>query len=199
MKKFLFAFVLIFLPLATLAQPLKGEVTFDWLSKSQLEINENINEIRNTIFTDDVVRKYSKKDFRQQYKDKLKNPNNLMDYEDISQGKTEDAEKNYCGFYWKKYLVAYGIQYKNNPTENLYYDALGRLKWVDKYAGNYPNFPYWSYQYDINGKLAAVYYFVSEEDQYVYLPNGTFQGRWFKDKMYNRKAKVVLTRSNTGK
>ena len=199
MKKFLFAFVLIFLPLATLAQPLKGEVTFDWLSKSQLEINENINEIRNTIFTDDVVRKYSKKDFRQQYKDKLKNPNNLMDYEDISQGKTEDAEKNYCGFYWKKYLVAYGIQYKNNPTENLYYDALGRLKWVDKYAGNYPNFPYWSYQYDINGKLVAVYYFVSEEDQYVYLPNGTFQGRWFKDKMYNRKAKVVLTRSNTGK
>ena len=49
---------------------------------------------------------------------------------------------------------------------------------------------------DTNGNLKASYYFISKYDQYIYDENGKFKGRWYKDKMYDRKAKVILTRTN---
>ena len=77
-----------------------------------------------------------------------------------------------------------------------YYDAFGRLRFVDVMEGNYPDFPYWSKQYTSNGKMISAIYFVSKDIQYMYEPDGEFQGVWYKDKMFNINAKQVLTRTN---
>jgi len=178
------------------SKPLEIGITFDWISKTQLQRDENIEQIQNVLFGDDVVSKYNKKEFRAQNSEFAKDNNFLKDYEEISAGKKEDADKYYCGFYWNKLLVAYGIQYKKNMKSIYYYDAMGKLRWVDAFSANYPKFPYYSYQYKTNGELVAAYYYVSAFDQYVYNPDKKFQGRWYKENLYNKKAKIIMTRSN---
>lgn len=183
-------------PITELSKPLEAGVTFDWISKTQIQRDENIKNIQDLLFTQDTNLKINKKEFQKTYSDFWKNKNYLNDYEEISQGKKEDDEKNYCGFYVGKLLVAYGIQYKKDMQNIYYYDAMGNLRWVDVFSSSYPNFPYWSYQYYRNGEMIAAYYYVSNYDQYVFDPDKKFRGRWYKDKLYNRKAKVVMTRTN---
>lgn len=177
-------------------KPLACEISFDWISKTQLQRDENIQQVRNILFNDNFVAKYSKKQFKEQYKNAWRDKDYLKNYEDITKGKKEDADKYYCGFYWDKLLIAYGIQYKNNLKNIYYYDAMGHLRWVDVLSDTYPKFPYWSYQYYRNGQMAAAYYYVSNIDQYVFDANKKFRGRWFKDTLYNRSAKTIMTRTN---
>lgn len=180
-------------------KPFEIGVSFDWFSKTQFQRDENIKQIQDLLALENPVSEYSKKDFKNKYADFLKNKNYLNDYDEISKGKKEDNEKIYCGFFVRKLLVAYGIQYKKEPAHIYYYDAMGNLRWVDVFSKNYPEFPYWSYQYERNGKMIAAYYYVSDYDQYVFNPQKEFCGRWYKDKLYSRKAKVIMTRSNYGK
>ena len=177
-------------------KPLECGVSFDWISKTQFQRDENIKEIQNILFDEKILPKYSKKGFKKQYEAFWKNNNFIKDYDEISNGKKEDADKNYCGFYWNKLLIAYGIQYKKEMKNIYYYDAMGSLRWIDIFSDNYPNFPYWSYQYYRNGKLVAAYYYVSNSDQYIFDENKKFKGRWHKENLYNRNAKVILTRTN---
>lgn len=209
MKKIIISTLLIFLTLPCFSKqlensseqlentkPIECEITFDWISKTQLQRNANIKEIQSLLFSDKTVMKYKKKEFREKYSNFWKNKNYLKDYEDITNGKKEDSEKYYCGFYVGKLLVAYGIQYKNNMKNIYYYDAMGNLRWIDIFSDDYPNFPYQSYQYYRNGEMAAAYYYISDYDQYVFDPNKKFKGRWYNEKMYNRNAKVIMTRTN---
>lgn len=209
---FVFVSILLLIPALSSAQdakPLEASVTFDWISKSQLQRDKNISEIKNKLFTEETVTRYDKKQFRSNYSAYLKNKNYLTDYDEVLKGKKEDSEKYYCGFYFRKLLVAYGIQYKQPQPARLpleskenaniyYYDALGTLRWIDTFSSSYPNFPYWSYQYDRNGKMVAAFYCLSDYDQYIFSPDKKFLGRWYKDKMYNKNAKVIMTRSNYG-
>lgn len=178
------------------SKPLEAGVTFDWISKTQLQRDENIKQIQDILFNDKAVIKYPKKEFKEKYTSFLIDNDHLKNYEDISNGKKEDSDKNYCGFFWDKLLVAYGIQYKNNMKNIYYYDAMGHLRWVDVFSDNYPTFPYWSYQYYRSGQLVATYYYVSSCDQYIFDSNKKFKGRWYKESLYNRNAKVIMTRSN---
>ena len=112
-------------------------------------------------------------------------------------GVTEDEDAKYCAFYYKKgTLVMYAIQYKTNPHNAFYYTAFGKLYYVDITSNDYPNFPYYSMQYNRKGQLKSAIYFVSKDIQYMYGPNKEFQGIWYKDKMYNASGKQTLTRSN---
>ena len=177
--------------------PLQCGVEFDWISKNQLQRDENIKQIQSILFNEKTVLKYPKKEFKAQNAEFLKDKDSMKHYIDISQGKKEDADKYYAGFFLKNgLLVAYGIQYKNNMKNIFYYDAMGHLRFVDYYSDNYPKFPYYALQYDVNGKLIGTIYFVSVYDQYIFNPDKTFKGRWYKENMYNRNAKVILTRSN---
>lgn len=190
-------FVLLLVALPVFSQVLEGGVDFDWISKTQLQRDENISQIQNLLVKESVVAKYSKKEFRQMHADFFKDKEHFKNYEEISNGKKSDDEKTYCGFFLKSgLLIAYGIQYKNNLNHIYYYDAMGNLRWLDTFSGNYPKFPYFSYQYDRSGNLVAAYYYISDIDQYVFSPEKKFVGRWYKEKMYNKNAKVIMTRSN---
>lgn len=176
---------------------LNCHVQFEWISKTQIQRDENIKQIQDILFNEKTVLKYAKKEFRAMNEGFLKDKDSVQHYVDISNGKKEDSDKYYAGFFLKNgLLVAYGIQYKKNMKNVYYYDAMGNLRFVDYYSDNYPNFPYYSLQYGINGKLIGTIYFISAYDQYIFNPDKTFKGRWYKENMYNRNAKIILTRSN---
>lgn len=178
------------------SKPLEASITFDWISKTQLQRDENIKQIQNILFSEEVKTKYNKKDFKEIYKNDWKDKSNLKNYEEIGYGKKEDENNYYCGFYKWNLLVAYGIQHKKDLNNVYYYDALGNLRWVEVFGGNYPTYPYWSYQYYRDGKLVAAYYNLSSYDQYIFDSNKKFIGRAYKQNIYNSKAKVIMTRTS---
>ncbi len=211
MKKIVISILLLFLALPVFAEPIiedmvpgiqdvkpiECEVTFDWISKTQLQRDENIKQIQDILFNEKTVLKYDKKEFRAKYKEFYKDKNSMQNYMDISNGKKEDKDRYYAAFFLKNgLLIAYGIQYKNNMQNIYYYDAMGHLRFIDIYSETYPNLPYYALQYSTSGKLIGTIYFVSVYDQYIYSPDKSFKGRWYKENMYNKKAKVILKRSN---
>lgn len=205
MKKF-FTICVIFLLFGIVSNParanepetitLKGEAVFDWLDISQIQRDTIIQNYKNIIFADNTVYKYKKNDFKELHKDYVKDQAFKTHYNEAKEGITETANYRLSAFYNGSVLISYAIQYKKNPKTVYYYDGFGNLRYVDKIEGNYPDFPYWSKQYRINGKMISAIYFTSPDMQYMYKPDGDFQGVWFKDKMYDRNAKQTLTRTN---
>ncbi len=176
---------------------LQGKVNFDWAEKSQFERDLQIEEIKNTIYKDEFVKKYPKKAFKSDYADFLKDKNYKSNYLTLKSGKNETKDANLSGFFSKneKILFIYGIQYKNNIYTKYYYDAMGNLRYIDTFSSNYPNYPYFTHQYRIDGSLAGSVYFKDKDTQYIF-KNEKFSGVWFKNTMFNRKAKKIMTRSN---
>ena len=201
MKKlllFLIFYILILSPsIATEQNVIHGKVNFDWLTKSQLERDENIESISKTLYSQDVAQKIAKKEFRETYRAYLKDKNNKKHYMQVLSGVKHTETENLSGFFTlkDKILYAYAIQYKNEPRTVYYYDTLGNLRYVDKLSDNYPNYPYYSHQYYANGKLVSSIYFTAYDTQYMY-KNGKFIGVWFKDTMFNSRAKKIMTRTN---
>ncbi len=175
---------------------LTGNLVFDWLDISQIQRDEVIEKYKSELFGEDTIYKYDKKGFKEEYKDFLKDNDYKRHYMLVSNNVTETDTENLCGFYRKKLLISYAIQYKNDLRTVYYYDALGKLRYVDKFSENYPNFPYMSKQYRANGTLVSAIYFMSHDMQYMYNSDKSFKGAWYKDKMYDSRAKQILTRNN---
>lgn len=173
-----------------------ANIVFDWLDINQIDRDAVILKYKNELFGDDTVYKYNKKEFKNEYKDFNKDSDYKRHYLLVTNGVKETDSENLCGFYRGKILISYAIQYKNDLRTVYYYDALGKLRYIDKFSQNYPNFPYMSKQYRANGSLVSAIYVVSHDLQYMYDNKKAFKGVWFKDKMYNRTAKQILTRTN---
>lgn len=175
---------------------LTGNLVFDWLDITQSGRDAVIEKYKTQLFDEDTVYKFNKKVFRNEYKDYLKDSDFQRHYALVSNNVTETDKENLCGFYKGKLLISYAVQYKNDLRTVYYYDALGKLRYVDKFSENYPNFPYMSKQYRANGTLVSAIYIISHDMQYMYNSDGSFKGAWYKDKMYDARAKQILTRSN---
>lgn len=175
---------------------LTGNLVFDWLDITQTGRDAVIERYKSELFGDDTIYKYDKKEFKSEYKDFLKDADYERHYMLTKNNVKETDNENLCGFYRGKVLISYAVQYKNDLRTVYYYDALGHLRYVDKFSENYPKFPYMSKQYRVNGTLVSAIYFMSHDMQYMYNNDGSFNGVWYKDKMYDAKAKQVLTRSN---
>lgn len=198
MKKLKYLFLALFLSqslvFAGYHDLLIGDIQYDWINKTDLERESIINEVRDIIFEEDIVKQ---KDFKSQFKDKLKDKDYLEHYFAASAGYEEYKDNNISAFYYKnqKHIYMYAIQSKKDITKNYYYDALGHLKYVDFIYGEYPDYPYYSIQYKINGTPISAIYFISKDTQYLYEPDGTFKGVWYKHNLYDGHAKVILKRT----
>lgn len=209
MKKSILIILFVFLSLPVFSQavdvdvdvdadskPIECEVAFDWISKTQIQRDENIAQIQSILFNEKTVLKYPKNEFKAKFAEFSKDKDAMQNYIEIRDGKKEDETRYYAAFYSAGGLfLAYGIQYKNNMKNIYYYDVLGHLRFVDFYSSQYPKFPYYALQYNTSGRLIGTIYFVLDYDQYIFNPNKSFKGRWYKDKMYNKNAKVIMTRS----
>ena len=163
----------------------------------QFQRDEAIEHYKQAIFSNEDVKSIKKKEFRKTYEYFLKDEKQKTHYRLISNGATETKEASLCGFFINDdILYSYAIQYKDNPRFVYYYTAFGKLAYVDISSEKYPEYPYYSRQYRANGKLSGAIYFVSKDLQYVYEPDGKFKGVWYKEKMFDRNAKQILTRNN---
>ena len=171
-----------------------ADVTYDWINKSEVEREAIIQEVKDIIFEQPVEKQ---NDFRSQFKDKLKDKNYLENYMAASAGYKEYKGNNISAFYFKKMksLYMYALQDKKDVSKAFYYDALGHLKYVDFIYGEYPDYPYYSIQYKITGTPVSAIYFVSEDCQYLFKPNGDFEGVWYKHNLYNKENKIILKRT----
>lgn len=178
--------------------PVQAQVSFDWVDITQAQRDENIEKYKNLLFENNKSKVYFGKDefksaFSKYYKDKEYKYHYML----TNNGVTEDEDAKYCAFYYKKgTLVMYAIQYKNNPQKAFYYSAFGKLYYTDVMSDEYPNYPYTSMQYNKKGQLKSAIYFLSKDLQYMYGSDKEFQGIWYKDKMYDKNGKQILTRSN---
>ena len=176
---------------------IEGKVSFDWVSKTQLERNKKISEVKNIIYSDSVVTKYKKSQFKSEYEYYLKDKKYKEHYIKITNGEKETATERFAGFYAfsARMLYMYAIQYKNNPKYEFYYDTMGNLRYVDVFSNNFPNYPFYSHKYYVNGELIESAYFESETVQYIF-KDKKFAGVCFNDTIFNEKAKKIMTRTN---
>ncbi len=172
-----------------------ADIQYDWINKSEVEKEAIITEIHDIIFADGEIT--PKEAFRNQLKDILKDKNHLDHYYAASAGHKDFNENNITAFYYKKqkYIYMYALQNKKDLSKSYYYDALGKLRYVDYIYGEYPDYPYYSIQYNISGKPVSAIYNVSKDTQYLYEPDGTFKGLWYKHNLYDKHSKVILTRT----
>ncbi len=171
-----------------------ADITYDWINKSEVEREAIIQEVKDIIFEQPVEKQ---KDFRSQFKDRLKDKNFLENYMAASAGYKEYNGNNISAFYFKKMksLYMYALQDKKDVSKAYYYDALGHLKYVDLIYGEYPDYPYYSIQYRISGTPVSAIYYASKDCQYLFTPKGDFEGVWYKHNLYNNKSEIILKRT----
>ena len=171
-----------------------ANIEYDWINKSELEKTAIIDEVRDIIFEQPLSQRDDLKTIFQQ---RLKDKEYKEHYMAASAGYKEYKEYNISAFYYKKFkhIYMYALQDKKDLSKSFYYDALGNLRYIDFIDGDYPDYPYSAIQYKISGEPVSAIYYVSKDCQYLFKPDGEFEGVWFKHKLYNGKNKVVLTRT----
>jgi hypothetical protein len=179
-------------------KPIEISVVFDWLDLSVAQREDNIEKYKNLLFKNNTSRIYfEKNEFKKEFSKFFKDKEYKLHYMLANNGVTEDEDAKYCAFYYKhNTLVMYAIQYKNDPKKAFYYTAFGKLHYADIMSDEYPDFPYSSMQYNRKGQLKSAIYFVSKDIQYMFNSNKEFLGIWYKDKMYDKNGKQLLTRTN---
>lgn len=195
-KKLLTA-IFLFVPLCVFANYndiYVADIEYDWINKSEVEKEAMISEVHDIIFEKTLEKKRNLKSL---FKDKLKDKNHIDNYLAASAGYEEYKGNNISAFYYKKMVnpVMYALQDKKDTSKAFYYDALGNLRYVDFIDGDYPDYPYYAIQYRISGVPISAIYFISKDCQYLFTPKGEFEGVWYKHKLYNKKNKVILTRT----
>ncbi|MCR4880593.1 MAG: hypothetical protein K6A44_01390 [bacterium] len=196
MKKIVLTIMAAFVLLVPVsAKTLKATVSLSWDNLTQTEITQDIDAVRAKIFDGKDIQDKDKKEFKNEVKPYKKDRAYKENYLFAESGGGEVSDKIVVPFFYKKYIYAYGIIYKNDLKTCYYYTALGRLFTVEKFEKNYGEFPVTSYQYKTNGVLLAVVYNISDVDQYMYSKDSSFVGRWYKENYYNGNGKVVMTRT----
>ena len=198
MKKFIFSLIVLFaVQIAVNANYNDiyiADIQFDWIKKTDVEKESIINEVHDLIFENETL---DKKKLKKEFKSMLKDKDYLNHYLAASAGHKEYKEYNISAFYAgsKKRIYMYAIQDKKDLTKSYYYDALGNLRYVDFIEGDYPDYPYYAIQYRVSGKPVSAVYYVSKDNQYLYEPDGTFKGVWYKHNLYDKHSKVILKRT----
>lgn len=172
-----------------------ADIQYDWINKAEVEKESIISEVHDIIFENGALPK--QEDFKSQFKDKLKDKNYREHYLAASAGYKEYNEFNISAFYYKKqkHIYMYALQNKKDISKSYYYDALGKLRYIDFNFGEYPEYPYYTIQYSISGKPISAIYNVSKDNQYLFEPDGNFKGVWYKHNLYDKHSDVILTRT----
>ena len=173
-----------------------ADIQYDWINKTEVEKEAIVSEIRDIIFNQGVIEPQN--DLKAVYRDKIKDTKHWDNYYAASAGYKELGDNNISAFYYKnqKHIYMYALQNKKDLTKIFYYSALGKLKYIDHIFGEYPDYPYYSIQYNISGKPISAIYFVSKDTQYLYSPDSTFTGVWYKNNLYDKKSKIILKRTS---
>lgn len=87
---------------------------------------------------------------------------------------------------------SYGVIYKDNPLEVFYYGNDGILTHNEKRDS--AEYPYRSYKYTTGGRLVNVGMRVSEDETFIYEPDGKLIAHWLGTRCYDENGNVIMTR-----
>lgn len=192
MKKiFLNLFIIIGLTF-TMVKPAFAEVfdyvgtDFDWLFLTNIERKERVTNIFNTMFPKGYVTNFPKNLLKSKLSKYLKDTDYKIHYDAVCAGYTHYRDVNLQPFFLgkSKYVYMYALQYDKAPQKTFYYDAMGRLKFVDFRYGGFPEYPFYTKKYAINGKLIRAMYLQSPDTMYIYSNKGSFIGVKYKSTIY---------------
>lgn len=172
-----------------------ADIQYDWINKTEVEKEAIISEVHDIIFENGEITKQD--ELKRNFKEFLKDKNYRENYFAASAGYKEYKDNNISAFYFKnqKHIYMYALQSKKDITKAFYYDALGKLRYIDFIYGEYPDYPYYSIQYRTNGNPVSAIYYISKDTQYLFKPDGTFTGVWYRHNLYDKHSKVILTRT----
>ena len=172
-----------------------ADIHYDWIDKNNVEKEAIISEVHDIIF-ENGFEKVS--NLKSEVKTMLKDKDWRKHYLAAAAGYKEYGDYNISAFYARngKNIYMYALQNKKDVTKKYYYDALGHLRYVDFIYGEYPEYPYYAYQYDISGKPVSAIYYVSKDNQYMFNPDESFKGVWYKYNMYDEHSKIILKRTS---
>lgn len=159
---------------------------FDWLYMTNIERKARITAIFNIMFPKGYVTNFPKNFLKEKLKPYLKDPNHEIHYEAVCAGHTHYKDVDLQPFYTgkKRYVYMYAMQYSKNPQKTFYYDAMGKLKFVDFRYGGYPECPYYTKKYTIKGKLVRAMYLQNPDTMYIFSDKGTFIGIKHQNEVY---------------
>lgn len=86
----------------------------------------------------------------------------------------------------------YAVMYNNDKYHVWYYSNYGKLIFAeekDKLV-----YPYKSYKYTPSGRLVNMGLRVSKDETFIYNSSGKLIAHWLKDKAYDEKGSVIMTR-----
>lgn len=89
-------------------------------------------------------------------------------------------------------IGTYGVVYKHDKLHAYYYSSSGILEYIDIRSSE--NYPYKSYQYDVNGNLVNMGLRVSKKEAYIYSPKGNLIAHWIGSNGYDEKGRIIMTR-----
>lgn len=86
----------------------------------------------------------------------------------------------------------YGVVYKKDLLHAYYYSAEGKLEYIDVRSGY--NYPFKSYQYDVNGNLVNMGLRVSKRETYLYDNKSKLIAHWVGENGYDENGNIIMTR-----
>lgn len=192
MKKFLISWIFIFTLLVSAITPVFADDSeyisgaFDWLYMTNVERKERVTEVFNIMFPKGYVTNFPKGFLKTRLKSYMKNPNHEIHYEAVCAGYTHYKDVDLQPFFAgkSKFVYMYALQYTKAPQKTFYYDATGRLKFVDFRYGGYPQCPYYTKKYAVNGKLVRAMYMQNPETMYIFSDKGSFIGVKYRNSVY---------------
>ena len=160
--------------------------SFDWLYLSNVERKDRVQEIFKIMFPKGYVTNFPKGFLKQRLKNYLKDENHEAHYEAVCAGYTRYRDVDLQPFFAgkSKFVYMYALQYTKSPQKTFYYDAMGRLKFIDFRYGGYPDCPYYTKKYAINGKLVRAMYLQAPDTMYIYSDKGAFIGVKYRNNVY---------------
>jgi len=192
MKNIFFKIITVFIIMITTFQSTYADsfgnvgVNFDWLYLSKEEKESRVTDVFNKMFPKGYVTNFPRGMLKTKLKNYLKDKDYKIHYDAVCAGyklyNGISLEPFYLGKSDNVYM--YAAKFNNEPLKTFYYDALGRLRFVDFTYGGYPQYPFYIKKYAINGKLIRAMYMKDEDTMYIYSNKGAFIGVKFKDTVY---------------
>ena len=87
---------------------------------------------------------------------------------------------------------SYGVIYKQNLSEVFYYGSDGILTHNEKRESL--NYPYKSYKYSTGGKLVNMSLRVSEDETFIFEPDGKLIAHWMGEYCYDENDNIIMKR-----
>lgn len=159
---------------------------FDWLFLTNVERKERVTNIFNTMFPKGYVTNFPKNLLKSKLSKYLKDADYKIHYDAVCAGYTHYRDVNLQPFFLgkSKYVYMYALQYDKAPQKTFYYDAMGKLKFVDFRYGGFPEYPFYTKKYAINGKLIRAMYLQTPDTMYIYSNKGSFIGVKYQNTVY---------------